>query len=79
MIGQRQRAFAEPVLVRAFIDRLLDWQALPAPETRAYDVQWPTLYRQSEKEIADANLKRAQAAAARPRSQDLGHRSRGCP
>lgn len=64
MIGERQRAFAEPALVRALIERLLDWQALPAPVTGTYEIQWPALYRESETVIAEANLKRAQAAAA---------------
>src|SRR5207249_1155573 len=64
MINERQEHFAEPQLVRAFIDKLLALHALPAPETGAYIVQWPTLFELTELEQADANLKRAQTAAA---------------
>ncbi len=63
-INERQEHFAEPQLVRAFIDKLLALRALPAPETGTYIVQWPTLFELTELEQADANLKRAQTAAA---------------
>jgi len=64
MINERQEHYAEPVLVREFIDRMLAWHALPRPETGAYIVQWPTLFELTELEQADANLKRAQTAAS---------------
>jgi hypothetical protein len=64
MINERQEHFAEPQLVRAFIDKLLALRALPAPATGKYIVQWPTLFELTELEQADANLKRAQTAAA---------------
>ncbi len=63
-INERQEHFAEPQLVRAFIDKLLALRALPAPETGKYQVQWPTLFELTELEQAEANLKRAQTAAA---------------
>jgi uncharacterized protein len=63
MIGERQQQFAEPIL-RTLLDRLISWQALPVPKTGEYQISWPQLFRLTELETADANLKRAQAAAA---------------
>lgn len=64
MIDERQEHFAEPQLVRAFIDKLIDAGALPVPASQEYDVVWPDLFSLTEEEQANTNLKRAQAAAA---------------
>src|SRR5256885_6920010 len=63
-INSRQEQFAEPLLVRAFVDRMIAWRVLPKPETGEYQVISPSLFELTELETADANLKRAQAAAA---------------
>lgn len=63
-INERQEHFAEPYILRTFIDRLIDLKALPAPTTGEYQVVWPTLYEDSDLDKADASLKRAQAAQA---------------
>lgn len=63
-INSRQEQFAEPLLVRAFVDRMIAWRVLPRPASGEYQVIWPSLFELTELETADANLKRAQAAAA---------------
>lgn len=60
-IAGRQKQHAEPTFVRAFVDRLQGWGALPRVE---YEVNWPPLFEESALEKADANLKRAQTAVA---------------
>lgn len=63
-INERQEQFAEPVILRQFIDRLLTWGALPKPKTGDYEVTWPTLFEVPEKDKAQAGLYRAQTAQA---------------
>lgn len=63
-IAERQRQHAEPNILRAFIDRMVEFGALPRPETGQYEVVWPALFEESENEIAEANLRTAQAAQA---------------
>jgi hypothetical protein len=66
MVNERQEHHAEPNILRAFIDRLVKYRALPLPvegeERHEYTVVWPALFEMSEKEMAEANLTRAKAA-----------------
>jgi len=62
-ISERQEQFAEPTILRAFIDRLIEHKGLPAPEDE-YDVMWPPLFQESDKEIAEGNKARADSAKA---------------
>ena len=66
MINERQEQFAEPTVLRAFIDRLVGAGALPPPEAGVgeYTVLWPNLFELTEKETAEANKLRAEAAKA---------------
>lgn len=64
LINERQEQFAEPAILRQFIDRLIVVGALPKPKKGEYQVNWPTLYEDSDKDKAAANLARAQAAQA---------------
>lgn len=59
-IAERQQRFAEPMILRALIDRLQEYGALPP--VSAYDVQWPPLFELDEVELADVRLKTAQTA-----------------
>lgn len=63
-INERQEQFAEPKILRQFIDRMIELRALPEPETGDYHVIWPMLFEDSEKDRALANLSRAQVAQA---------------
>lgn len=65
LIDERQEQFAEPTILRAFVDRMIRLGALPGPETEGeYLVQWPSLFKETESAKADLNLKRAQQAQA---------------
>jgi len=64
MINERQEHFAEPQILRAFLDRMIKAGALPKPTSDNYNVTWPNLFELTELENADANLKRAQTAQA---------------
>lgn len=61
-VHQRQGHFAEPMLVRAFIDKMIALKALPEPTVNEYIVQWPQLFEQTDKENAETNQKRAETA-----------------
>jgi phage-related protein (TIGR01555 family) len=69
-INERQEAFAEPEILRAFIDRMVSINALPKPEggkagkPGEYQVNWPPLYEEPDKDKAEVDAKRAQAAQA---------------
>jgi hypothetical protein len=59
-IAQRQQSFAEPLMLRALIDRLLLLGALPAP-TAPYLIQWPNLKALSETQQATVAKEKASA------------------
>lgn len=64
MINERQEQFAEPVILRQFIDRLIEWGALKPPGKGDYQIVWPTLFEVPDKEKAEVDRLRAEAAAA---------------
>lgn len=61
-ISDRQTNFAEPVILRPFIDRLISVGALPAPGND-YTVTWTTLFELSDKEKAQIGLLQARTIA----------------
>ena len=63
-INERQEQFAEPDILRQFIDRCIALGALPMPKTGEYRVVWPALYEESSKDKAARNASTAAAAAA---------------
>lgn len=63
-IAARQTQFAEPVILRPFIDRMISAGALPAPTGGAYTVEWPSLFTMSDMEQADLASKVGQAISA---------------
>lgn len=63
-INERQEQFAEPEILRAFVDRMIAIKALPSPQGGEYQVVWPALFEEPEVTIADANHKRALTAQA---------------
>lgn len=64
LINERQEHFAEPHILRRFIDRMIEIGILPKPTTGEYIVTWPTMFEESDKDQAEADLKRAEAAKA---------------
>ena len=61
-IADRQLNFAEPVILRAFIDRLVMFGGLPRPENE-YTVTWPSLFELSDKEKAQIGLLKSRSLA----------------
>ena len=53
-IADRQRNFAEPVIVRGTIDRLIEFSYLSAPSTSSYLVDWPNPFQLSTQQKASA-------------------------
>lgn len=62
LINERQEQFAEPSILRAFIDRMIEFNVLPTPSSGEYQVQWQTLFETTDTENAELNLKVAQQA-----------------
>ncbi|MEW5724775.1 MAG: phage portal protein [Thermodesulfobacteriota bacterium] len=62
LIDSRRRDYGENVILRPFIDRLIEVGALPSPK-EPYAVEWPDIFEPSEKE---------QAETGRIRTESLG-------
>lgn len=60
-VAARQTRFAEPEIVRAFFDRLIEYGLLPLVDD--YDVKWSDLFELNELEQAKIAKTRAQAVA----------------
>ncbi len=63
-IKERQQSFAEPMILRPVIDRLIEFKILPRP--KEYEVVWPdltSLGEQGKSEIAERIAKAAKAVA----------------
>lgn len=63
-IEARQTDFAEPVILRPLISRLIYTGILPPPSSGNYQVVWPSLISMSDLEKADLHQKEAAALAA---------------
>lgn len=61
----RQSEFAEPVILRAFIDRCISVRALPTPRNGVdgYTIEWQPLLTEDESAKAERQLKTVQAMA----------------
>lgn len=59
-IKERQETYAEPVILRPFIDRMIAWGALPRPGGGEYEVKWPDLSTLTAREKADVGARVAQ-------------------
>ncbi len=70
VIKARQEQYAEPLILRPLIDRLIEYGALPEPESGKYTVSWPSLLVLSDKEKAETAAAWATAiATAAPAGQ----------
>ena len=68
VIEERQRLYAEPYILRPFVDRLIKWDMLPDIE---YEVRWPVVFPQTEEERSIIAVRISSAAnnMAKARSQ----------
>jgi hypothetical protein len=60
-VQSRREDFAEPMIVRPFVDRLIELGVLPTPKEGVYDVKWLDLFSVSEKDRVDIGKARATA------------------
>ena len=63
-IKSRREQFCEPVIIRPFIDRLVEVGVLPRDKKMQYNVKWDDLLTPSDKEKADVGSVRAAALAS---------------
>lgn len=63
-IEDRRLDYAEPMILRPFIDRLIKIGILPTPGEDGYTVEWPDLFAASENEQAIVSKTRTEALAA---------------
>lgn len=75
-ITERRIQFAEPEIVREFVDRLIRWEVIPDTIEGDYTVSWPSLFKLDDKEqaqrsrfISDALFRYTRQGDLRP--QDL--------
>jgi hypothetical protein len=64
VIANRQTNFAEPTILRAFINWCIKAKVLPPPTKGKYKVEWPKLYELTEKEESEVALNLARAILA---------------
>ena len=72
-VQARRESYAEPKIVRPFVDRMIELKVLPPPKEK-YNVEWEDLFSVSEKEKADIGRIRAAAFKdymANPLAQDM--------
>jgi hypothetical protein len=62
-IAERQQNYAEPEILRPFIDRLCKFGVLPTPPN-GYQVEWPKLVEMSDEELAEIMARKANAVKA---------------
>jgi len=62
-IDERRNWFATPIVIRPFIDRLIEVGTISKPENDKYQVQWPNLRSVSEKDRAQAGILRSNSMA----------------
>ncbi len=52
-VAERRQDFAETVVLRPLIDRMIEWGVLPEPSSGEYTIVWPPLYEPTDKETAE--------------------------
>lgn len=60
LISERRKEFAEPKILRPFIDKCIEYGVLPSP-TEDYSIQWEDIFTTSDKAKADVGHVRSMA------------------
>lgn len=60
-VEERRQNFAQPMILEAFIDRLVSYDLISPPHEGSYDVEWPNLWTPTALEEADIMAKKAKA------------------
>ena len=63
-IDERRRDHAEPIILRPFIDKCVEYKILPAPGDDGYEISWPEIYSPTDAEQAEVAERRTQTLAA---------------
>lgn len=71
-IEARQKNYAEPEILRPFIDWCLKYGVLPQPDAVAYTVKWEPLYNPTEKEQAEVAKANAEAIRLLAKAREAG-------
>jgi hypothetical protein len=61
-VDERRRDFAEPVILKSLLDRLIDIQVLPTPK-KGYNIQWPDINALSEEAQTGIDAKKTELIA----------------
>ena len=61
LIEDRRVSFAEQSIVRPFVDRCILYGVLPEPKEEEYQIEWPSMFEQSEDDKVTVGAKRAAA------------------
>jgi hypothetical protein len=59
LIQDRRTEQVEPSIIRPFVEKMIKYGVLPAPQTKKYSVGWSDLFAPSEKERAETGKTRA--------------------
>lgn len=73
LIQDRRDEYAEPQIVRAFVDRMIEYKILPPPKTE-YSVGWEDLFTVSDKDKAEIGRVRSEALknyTSTPTAEDI--------
>lgn len=60
-VTARREEFAEPNIVKPFVDRCIEYKILPDAQEKEYDIVWEDLFVLNEKEQVEVGQKRAMA------------------
>ena len=64
VVQTRREEYAEHVIIRPFVDRMIELGVLPKPSTDEYQIEWEDLFASSDKEQAEVGKLRAEALKA---------------
>jgi hypothetical protein len=62
-IQGRREEFADPCIIRPFVNRLIGWKILPEAGPDGYSIRWLDLFAMSEKEKVEIGVRRTEAIA----------------
>lgn len=61
-MANRQKKFAGPMIIREFVDRMVEVEAVTPPDSGRYGIQWPDLFQLTDLEKAELAANVASAA-----------------
>jgi uncharacterized protein len=74
VIQSRREEYAEPLIVRPFVDRCIELGILPKAMKGGYSVEWSSLFEQSQEDLANLGKTRAETLksySSAPTNQDI--------